>query len=92
MKRMISLVFILVGVACVISAQNHNFINVVVPQGDTLTTPALNQRLNACTLPGSEVRINGDPCKVYPNGVFAGFVPLKPGINQLTIKFVSNGI
>jgi N-acetylmuramoyl-L-alanine amidase len=58
---------------------------VVVPEADSVSTYQESYRFNASTLPGSMAEINGIPQKVYPNGAFATYLPLKPGANRIRI-------
>ncbi|MBP7504074.1 MAG: N-acetylmuramoyl-L-alanine amidase [Prolixibacteraceae bacterium] len=88
MRRLLILAWILWGVVSGAAARpsdDGNFIRVVVPERDTTVIAARFQRFNASTLPGSKVTINGETFKVWPTGAFAGYLPLKPGINRLEI-------
>lgn len=69
-------------------AQTGNYIKIIVPEKDSTVIFAKYQRFNASTLPGSKVTINGEEFRVYPTGAFAGFFPLQPGINRLSVESV----
>ncbi|HPT31547.1 MAG TPA: hypothetical protein PLW67_06880, partial [Prolixibacteraceae bacterium] len=69
-------------------AQTGNYIRIIVPEKDSTVIFAKYQRFNASTLPGSKVTINGEEFRVYPTGAFAGFIPLQPGINRLSVESV----
>jgi len=88
MKWIVAFLFSFLWGICILSAQNPNYIKVIVPENDSTSIAASNQRINGCTLPGSVIRINGEALKVYPSGAFAGFIPLKPGKNQFLIESV----
>jgi N-acetylmuramoyl-L-alanine amidase len=88
MKKNYTLIYLLVFSFIVINAQDKNFIRMVVPEKDSASSYSGFQRLNACTLPGSAVRINNEEYKVYPTGAFAGYIKLNPGTNRLFIESV----
>ncbi len=91
---MTAFIFILVAsfVAVPCDAQSNagtgNFILLVVPESDTVTTSSAVYRLSASTLPGNKVDVNGRPFKVYPSGAFCGRLDLAVGDNLFTITAV----
>ncbi len=91
---MTAFIFILVAsfVAVPCDAQSNagtgNFILLVVPESDTVTTSSAVYRLSASTLPDSKVDVNGRPFKVYPSGAFCGKLDLAVGDNLFTITAV----
>jgi N-acetylmuramoyl-L-alanine amidase len=85
MKKSGMLLTLLFGIISLF-AQNTNLIKVIVPERDSTVIAAKFQRLNACTIPGSKVTINGETYKVYPTGAFAGYITLQPGTNRLVIE------
>ncbi len=63
----------------------RNYIQIVIPESDTVKTELPRYRLAANTLPSSKVTINGKPVKVYKNGVFVYLFKLDTGENKFTI-------
>jgi len=88
MLRKSSLTLLWLASVLPLLSQNTNFIRTIVPDRDTTVIAARFQRLNASTIAGSAVTINGTPYKVYASGAFAAYIPLKQGINHLVIESV----
>ncbi len=71
-------------------AQSHkksgrNYIQIVIPDSDTIKTELSRYRLAANTLPSSKVTINGKRVKVYKSGAFVYLFKLDVGENKFTI-------
>ncbi len=66
-----------------------NFILLVVPESDTVSTSSAVYRLSASTTPGSSVDVNGKQFSVFPNGAFAGLLTLSVGDNLFTITSIN---
>jgi N-acetylmuramoyl-L-alanine amidase len=71
------------------TAAKENFILLIVPESDTVTSTTATYRLSAGTNPGSKVEINGTPYKVYPSGAFCGKLDVSIGENVYKISSVS---
>ncbi len=62
-----------------------NFILLVVPEADTVTTTTSTYRLSASTNRGNSVTVNGKPHRVYDSGAFCGKLNVSIGENVFTI-------
>ena len=73
-----------------LQAQTHktktNFIKIVIPSSDTITTALKKFRLAASTLPKSRVTMNGKKLKVYRSGAFVSLMKLDIGKNVFVIR------
>ncbi len=86
------LIFILISL--LFGSMNHaqsggksggNYIQIVIPDSDTIKTKLSRYRLAANTLPSSKVTINGKRVKVYKSGAFVYLFKLDVGENKFTI-------
>jgi N-acetylmuramoyl-L-alanine amidase len=68
-----------------LSFSQGNFIRLVDTDGDTARIQGLKLRYSGSTLPGSVLKINNTPVKVYPSGAFAAFLENKPGLNKVDL-------
>jgi N-acetylmuramoyl-L-alanine amidase len=58
------------------------FLRLVFPaDGDTINLPRVRFAGQTDTL--AQVKVNGEPRRVYPSGAFVGLVQLRPGLNHL---------
>lgn len=65
------------------------YLNVVIPDADTIPVSGTRQRVGANTQPGSRAFIDGTEVKVHPNGVFVGMIRPDYGLNIYRISVVS---
>lgn len=72
----------------VLFGQNENYINIIIPEEDSIITNLSKFRLAANTLPGSRVEINGKKLKVYSTGAFVDLMKLEIGENEFEIESV----
>ncbi|MEO1021395.1 MAG: N-acetylmuramoyl-L-alanine amidase [Bacteroidota bacterium] len=84
MKRLLACVLFLIivdGFSNLLYAQSADrlFVQVVIPEEDTLVYSGKRIRINGSTLPEAEVSVNGEDVFVYPNGAFATRVELEEG-------------
>ncbi|MEX0928665.1 MAG: N-acetylmuramoyl-L-alanine amidase [Balneolales bacterium] len=70
-------------------AQDSLYLNVIVPDADTVPVSGSRQRIGANTEPGSRAYIDGTEVKVYPNGAFVGMIYPEEGLNSYRITVVS---
>ncbi len=63
-----------------------NYVKIVIPRSDTITTTLKRYRLAANTLPNSRVTMNGKKLKVYRSGVFVSLMKLDIGKNVFVIR------
>jgi|WetSurMetagenome_2_1015567.scaffolds.fasta_scaffold00339_7 N-acetylmuramoyl-L-alanine amidase len=68
-----------------LSFSQGNFIRLVDTDGDTARIQGVKLRYSGSTLPGSVLKINNTPIKVYPSGAFAVFLEYKPGLNKVDL-------
>ncbi len=90
MKTKLIILIILTQIIATVTAQRRvktgkNYIQIVIPETDTVKTTLSRYRLAANTLPASKVLINGKRVKVYKNGVFVHLFKLKTGENKFSI-------
>jgi N-acetylmuramoyl-L-alanine amidase len=64
-------------------------ITLAVPEADSVFTELPAHRVGGMVAPGSELRINGEPVTVYPNGAFARLLPLQAGRNEFRFESVT---
>ncbi len=88
MKPKFLILIVLVMCVFLLTAQDRNYISLIVPGSDSLGTPGRFQRLNGNTIPGSALYLNGKEIKVWPTGAFADFVELVPGKNRVILESV----
>jgi len=73
-----------------VHAQSHkkkqNFIKIVIPSSDTITTELGKYRLAASTLPKSKVTMNGRKLRVYKSGAFVSLMKLDIGKNVFVVR------
>jgi len=67
------------------------FLNVVIPERDTLTVDLPRHRIAASTHPEAQAFINDRQVKVYPTGAFVGLVNLERGSNEVVLSAVMDG-
>ncbi|NQU44050.1 N-acetylmuramoyl-L-alanine amidase [bacterium] len=48
-------------------------------------------RFAGCTIPGSQITVNGLEVDLYPNGAFVGMAPIRPGSNTLAFRSTLRG-
>jgi N-acetylmuramoyl-L-alanine amidase len=65
------------------------FLQVQIPDKDTIRTFSSRLRIAACTRPEATAFINGKQTKVYPSGAFVGLVNVNIGITNLRFTVVS---
>lgn len=79
------LTFIVAGAATILAQSAAPKIDVVYPkEGQELTAYDSTFILGNVT-PGAELKINGYPTKVYPNGGFLAYIPIQPGDFQFEL-------
>jgi len=66
--------------------QDSLWLNVVIPEADTVNIDVPRYRIAANTHPDASAFINDRQVKVYPTGAFVGLVELKRGENEVTIS------
>ncbi len=66
------------------------FLNVVLPDADTLRYSSGRYRIAASTSPDAQAFINGIQARVYPTGAFVGLVEIKQGENNVSLSAVSS--
>ncbi|MEX2403792.1 MAG: N-acetylmuramoyl-L-alanine amidase [Balneolales bacterium] len=69
--------------------QDSLYLNVIVPDADTIQVSGTRQRVGANTNPGSRAFIDGTEVKVHSNGVFVGMVHPDMGLNTYRISVIS---
>ena len=69
-----------------IHKSKRNFVKIVIPSSDTITTGLKKYRLAASTLPKSKVTMNGKKLKVYGSGAFVSLMKLDIGKNVFVIR------
>ena len=65
------------------------FLQVQIPNKDTIRTFSSHLRIAACTRPEATAFLNGKQTKVYPSGAFVGLVNVNIGITNLRCTVVS---
>ena len=65
------------------------FLQVQIPDKDTIRTFSSRLRIAACTRPEATAFINGKQTKVYPSGAFVGLVNVNIGITNLRFTVMS---
>jgi N-acetylmuramoyl-L-alanine amidase len=66
--------------------QDSLWLNVVIPDADTVDIDVPRYRIAANTHPDASAFINDRQVKVYPSGAFVGLIELKRGENEVTIS------
>jgi len=82
MKKLVLIFCLLFYSLAFAQAEEKNFITLIVPEQDTTITYSSTYRLSGSTAPGSKMFLNDSLVDLYPNGVFAGLLQLKPGENS----------
>ena len=65
------------------------FLQVQIPDKDTIRTYSSRLRIAACTRPEAKAFINGWQTKVYPSGAFVGLVNVNIGVSNLRFIVIS---
>ncbi len=65
------------------------FLQVQIPDKDTIRTFSSHLRIAACTRPEATAFINGKQTTVYPSGAFVGLVSVNVGITNLRFTVLS---
>lgn len=65
------------------------YLNVIIPESDTVTTDLSRYRIAANTHPDASAYINDQNVRVYPSGAFVGLVDIETGENEILISVVS---
>ncbi len=73
------------------SYAQKNYISIVVPEENEITTNLSRYRLAANTLPSSTVKLNGKKLKVYSSGAFVDLMKLEIGENVFEIESTNKG-
>ncbi|MEX0778945.1 MAG: N-acetylmuramoyl-L-alanine amidase [Balneolales bacterium] len=71
------------------TAADSLFLNIIVPNADTIGTSGRRYRVGANTTPGARAYIDGNEVKVHSNGVFVGMIYPDTGINTYRITTIS---
>jgi N-acetylmuramoyl-L-alanine amidase len=65
------------------------FLNVVLPDADTVIVAGARYRIAAGTLPDAMAYINGESARVYPTGAFVGLLDVATGENHVRLTAIS---
>jgi N-acetylmuramoyl-L-alanine amidase len=91
LKKTPILIAILFLLICNNLYAQKNYISIVVPEENVITTNLSKYRLAANTLPNSTVKLNGKKLKVYKSGAFVDLMKLEIGENQFEIESTNKG-
>lgn len=92
------LTFLLLSASLIFNIHENNFpafakdslyLNIIVPDADTIPVSGNRQRIGANTVPGSRAFIDGSEVKVHTNGVFVGLIYPDFGVNTYRITTIS---
>jgi N-acetylmuramoyl-L-alanine amidase len=99
MKKAVICLWYMIGLTFWVVQPNHSqeirnserefFLNVVLPNADTVQVSGVRYRIAASTLPDAQAFINGTSAKVYPTGAFVGLLDIAVGENPVRLTAVS---
>lgn len=88
---LLSLIFVTIFITAPSYAKDKLKLEVVYPQNNAKIS-ASSTFFVGNTEPGATLLINSQNVKVYPNGAFVKVVPLKQGVNKISLVSAFNGV